>query len=145
METGPCRRIPKRRRPASASPSDGYVDVDRISDLPDGILGDIVSLLPIDQGARTRILASQWRHIWRCSAPLNLNCDVLDTCRLGRNDADEVAGLISHILSSRRGTGRRLCGSFPYNINDRAATVDAWIRASRKLQFPPLIEDSLVP
>ncbi|GJM87864.1 hypothetical protein PR202_ga03860 [Eleusine coracana subsp. coracana] len=53
---------------AARAPADG---VDRISDLPDEILKDIVSRLPAKFAVRTGALASGWRGIWR-SVPLVL-------------------------------------------------------------------------
>ncbi|CAM0942759.1 unnamed protein product [Alopecurus aequalis] len=121
MEAGGA--ISKRRRSGRGRAREVFAD--RISALPDPILGDIVSLLPTAQGARTQILASRWRHIWR-SARLNLDCNDF------RNR--DFTGQVRSILSSHPGPGRRFRISARRidkpsgRGNTRSAVVDAWIR-----------------
>ncbi|CAO2185108.1 unnamed protein product [Urochloa humidicola] len=90
---------------------------DLISLLPDEVLCSVISLLPIQEGARTQILASRWRPLWR-SAPLNL-----DTC--GRSITKAV---ISRILSGHQGGAR--CFNVSYSVlGSDSATLDGWLRS----------------
>jgi hypothetical protein len=92
---------------------------DRISDLPDAVLGEIISLLPTKQGARTQVLASRWRRLWR-SAPLNLHCPPY------LFDEDARDAIISRILAVHQGPGRRFCAPVYHLHGDRA---EAWLRS----------------
>lgn len=108
--------------------------VDYISALPDAILGEIISLLPINEGARTQTLASRWRHLWR-SAPLSLDgCDLPDEGEIFR------AGLISRILAAHQGPARRFSVSAVQLLLCPSA-VDSWMRSPalhnlQELEFP---------
>jgi hypothetical protein len=103
-------------------------DVDRISGLPDAVLGEIVSLLSTREAGRTQILAS----------PLVLDATDLYTKPMvslilsaqglqkfaAANEA--IASAVSLILSAHPGPGRRFCVP-PHFLQDRPATVDAWL------------------
>ncbi|TKW30155.1 hypothetical protein SEVIR_2G016400v4 [Setaria viridis] len=104
----------KRERRARLDEDGKEELVDRISRLPDDVLGNIVSFLPTKDGARTQVLSSRWRPIWR-SAPLNLEISIAS---------------VSRILSAHQGPGRRFCTQFPYlDPSDRSATLDRWLRS----------------
>ncbi|CAL4957429.1 unnamed protein product [Urochloa decumbens] len=109
---------------------------DLISLLPDEILGSIISLLPTEQGARTQILSSRWRPLWR-SAPLNL-----EPYGLASSIDEDV---VSRILTEHRGVARRFKAP-PHILDGDPATLDRWLRSPAlnnlqelRLYFPPFV------
>ncbi|CAL5034436.1 unnamed protein product [Urochloa decumbens] len=98
--------------------------VDRISGLPDGVLGNIVTLLPTMDGGRTQVLSSRWR-----SAPLNLDL-VSFTANKDSRFERVSAGEISRILSAHQGPGRRFRTELQYlDLHGRRPEVllDGWL------------------
>ncbi|CAL4948914.1 unnamed protein product [Urochloa decumbens] len=87
---------------------------DRLSTLPSAILRDIVSRLPAKDAARTAVLSSRWRPLWR-SAPLALVDAHLVQSAGGGDSAPSagsgsgsvsVAAAVSRVLEAHRGPFR---------------------------------------
>ncbi|KAF8655093.1 hypothetical protein HU200_061224 [Digitaria exilis] len=115
---------------------------DLISRLPDEVLGEIISLLPTRDGARTQAISRRWRPLWR-AAPLNLDVDDL-------SDEDHKRIIFAtKILSEHTGPGRRfsLTG---FRLHNRFAKIDGWLRSRaltglREIEFSYEFQISPLP
>ncbi|CAL5058380.1 unnamed protein product [Urochloa decumbens] len=113
---------------AACAPADG---VDRIGGLPDVVLRNIVSRLPAKDAARTSVLASRWRGLWR-SAPLALvdahllPAVVLREACLDR-DSPGVAAAVSRALAAHPGPFR--CVHLTRcKMDAHRAEIERWIQ-----------------
>ncbi|KAK1619931.1 hypothetical protein QYE76_025448 [Lolium multiflorum] len=110
-------------------PEDG---VDRISDLPDKILRDIVSRLPVKDGARTAALSCRWRGVWRSTPLVLIDSDLLTVggdsgLQDARADARRVAYAVSDILDAHPGPFRcvhLVCSS----LEEHPDLLARWLR-----------------
>ncbi|GJN18477.1 hypothetical protein PR202_gb05643 [Eleusine coracana subsp. coracana] len=110
---------------AEAAPADG---VDLISSLPDNLLRNIVSRLPVRDGARTAVLTSRWYGLW-LSTPLVLR----DSDLLLASDLDDEVALavafatVGCILADHPGPFRKVhltCCEF----GTRERELEEWAR-----------------
>ncbi|KAF7013672.1 unnamed protein product [Triticum aestivum] len=102
---------------------------DRISLLPDCLLGNIVSLLPVKNAACTMVLSRRWRRIWP-SVPLDLDLDGSN-----RNLGSDGHSILRILSSHGDGPIRR----FHATVSAHKAT-SSWLQ----ILFNQRIDDSLV-
>lgn len=79
-------------------------DVDRISRLPESILRNVVSRLPVKEAARTVVLSSRWRRIWYSVPIVFVDADLLPPSRTA--GAAEIAAAVSDALNCHPGPFR---------------------------------------
>ncbi|CAN6171665.1 unnamed protein product, partial [Urochloa humidicola] len=104
----------RRRLCQELPPGEDGGDPDLLSRLPDEVLGSIITLLPTKDGARTQILSSRWRPLWR-SAPLNLEVGLVGgITSLGaiRLRDKHLATVILEILRTHQAPARRFTLSY---------------------------------
>jgi hypothetical protein len=83
--------------------------VDRISSIPDRILRNVVSCLPVKDATRTGALASRWHDPWRLMPAVFTDANLLDGCRAdplwrpGLEDTLGVTNEVSDILAVHLG------------------------------------------
>ncbi|XP_024017476.1 putative F-box/LRR-repeat protein At3g18150 [Morus notabilis] len=79
----------KRGKGMKHGPEHESVFQDRISELPDGIILHILSLLPTIDAVRTGLLSKRWRRMWALIPVLDF-CDSRDIDDFRRDDHDET-------------------------------------------------------
>ncbi|CAL4887815.1 unnamed protein product [Urochloa decumbens] len=106
----------------------GVGGIDRLSVLPDEILGVILSFLPARQAVQTTVLSPRWRGLWRSSLGVSLDEREFAGVARGRRTQENwrrFESFTTNLLSSR-------CSSAPLDTfrlyaNGRMAPVDEWI------------------
>ncbi|KQJ89335.1 hypothetical protein BRADI_4g24953v3 [Brachypodium distachyon] len=101
--------------PPPPPPQQPQAAVDRISTLPDSFLRRVVSLLPIEDGARTAALSRRWRGVWRAAPLVLADSDLLPAaaatagrpCRtmleVSPAESMAVADAVTRILAAHQG------------------------------------------
>ncbi|KAL6650392.1 hypothetical protein ACP70R_009317 [Stipagrostis hirtigluma subsp. patula] len=111
----------------------GLAGVDRVSRLPDALLGNIVSRLPVKDAARTAVLSRRWRPVWR-SAPLALSDTHLLPAggdeipsHLDGADSRAVAAAVSRVVAAHPGPFRSVRLACCY-MNEHRDWVVRWLQ-----------------
>ncbi|KAF5466490.1 hypothetical protein F2P56_016410 [Juglans regia] len=114
--------------------------MDRISELPEPILQQILSLLPMKQGLQTSVLSKRWRHVWTNFPVLEFDRTFFDAKISNRSDTresiperqrkiDELFNFVEQTLLIHRNLKgiRRFTLEISFHDPELASLFDRWI------------------
>jgi hypothetical protein len=110
----------------SASTSADGGDEDRISALPDDLLCDVLSRLPVKDGACTAALSPRWRGLWR-STPLVLDLGDRHLLSGPADDWSSLPAAVSRVLASHPGPFRWVNLSCSFTDNQEEEAMANWL------------------
>ncbi|XP_020206139.1 F-box/FBD/LRR-repeat protein At1g13570 isoform X2 [Cajanus cajan] len=105
-----------------------YLDdyIDRISDLPRNVIGNILQYLPIQEQVRTSILSRKWRHKWASAPQLEFNGNFFEKCHESGVDS---SSLVTEVLLLHNGPLHKCTFYLPpiYYKPVREECISKWI------------------
>lgn len=143
--------------------------MDRISELPDGIVISIVSLLTLKEAVASSILSRRWRYVWASSMTLNFDIDSIfgslaylePKLRLERLDIDGYINRVNSVVEQHRGpriqqfrvycniTDPRFTGPFikwfKFAVGKRVQMLELVAGVSGKVQYSITYPQNLNP
>ncbi|GAB2258742.1 hypothetical protein Droror1_Dr00014902 [Drosera rotundifolia] len=113
----------KRRR------SEDIIAVDRLSDLPDEVLGHILSFLPTKKGVQTSVLSKRWKGVFSLATGLEFN-----DC----HKATPFINFVDRVLSLHKVSIGRFKLNFRSMDQSDVSCVNAWIASALSLRAQEL-------
>lgn len=120
--------------------------VDRISELPDCILVDILSLLTIREAGRSSVLSHRWRDLWKFITRLNFTASksmfaLLKACRM-MDGGHQYVNWVNQILNLYQGGAslNEFIVSFPLEATF-SRDIDEWVKFVMSKRVRKLVFD----
>ncbi|KAK9667284.1 hypothetical protein RND81_14G245200 [Saponaria officinalis] len=107
---------------------------DRISELPDEILVDCLSLLDMKSAAQTSIISRRWRYLWTHLSTLDFNPELMypqEFETFWKNEEYETSkyfGWINQVVSVHRGTSIDKFRVHSRYVTSYATQLDKWVK-----------------
>ncbi|KAL7136223.1 hypothetical protein ABFS83_10G015200 [Erythranthe nasuta] len=118
-----------------------FGDGDRISQLPDDILVDILSLLSLKEAARTSVLSSRWINLWKHTPSLDFDAKsslrkIKKNIKLLKSERPKYVKWVNSVLQSHKSTTlKEFKIHFRFDITDENS-ITQWLEFafSRQVQ-----------